>query len=34
LNFYQWLVFIADHEGRHAAQIREIGERVGGIEPG
>src|SRR5262245_30431639 len=34
LNFYQWLVFIVDHEGRHAAQIREIGERVGGIEPG
>ena len=34
LNFYQWLVFLADHEGRHAAQIREIGERVGGIEPG
>jgi len=30
LNFYQWLVFVADHEARHAAQIREIGDRVGG----
>jgi DinB superfamily len=34
LNFYQWLVFVADHEARHAAQIREIGDRIGGIEPG
>jgi hypothetical protein len=30
LNFYQWLVFVADHEARHAAQIREIGDRVRG----
>jgi hypothetical protein len=30
MNFYQWLVFVADHEARHAAQIREIGERVSG----
>lgn len=33
LNFYQWLVFVGDHEARHAAQIREIGERVRGVEP-
>lgn len=24
LNLYQWLVFLAAHEGRHAAQLREI----------
>ena len=32
LNFYQWLVFVGDHEARHAAQIREIGERVRGAQ--
>jgi hypothetical protein len=32
LNFYQWLVFVADHEARHAAQIREIGDRVRGAQ--
>jgi DinB superfamily len=25
LNVYQWVLFVAGHEGRHAAQIREIG---------
>ena len=25
LNVYQWLLFLGDHEARHAAQIREIG---------
>jgi ATP-dependent RNA helicase RhlE len=25
LNLYQWVVFVAGHEARHAAQIREIG---------
>ena len=24
LNLYQWVLFVAAHEGRHAAQIREI----------
>jgi hypothetical protein len=24
LNVYQWVLFVAGHEGRHAAQIREI----------
>ena len=24
LNIYQWLVFLGAHEGRHAAQLREI----------
>ena len=24
LNMYQWVLFVAGHEGRHAAQIREI----------
>lgn len=28
LNLYQWLVFIADHEARHAEQIREIGDEL------
>ena len=25
LNFYQWMVFIGGHEGRHALQIQEVG---------
>jgi hypothetical protein len=25
LDLYQWIVFVGAHEGRHAAQIREIG---------
>jgi hypothetical protein len=25
LNGYQWLIFLGYHEGRHAAQVREIG---------
>lgn len=28
LNLYQWLVFAADHEARHAEQIREIGDEL------
>jgi uncharacterized damage-inducible protein DinB len=28
LNVYQWLVFIAAHEGRHTAQIRETATAV------
>jgi superfamily II DNA/RNA helicase len=28
LNLYQWIVFVAGHESRHAAQIREIGEAL------
>ena len=27
INMYQWTLFNASHEGRHAFQIREIGER-------
>jgi hypothetical protein len=26
LNLYQWIVFVAGHEGRHALQIRDIGQ--------
>lgn len=26
MNFYEWIGFVGAHEGRHAAQIREIGE--------
>jgi hypothetical protein len=25
LTFYQWIVFLAGHEGRHALQIHEVG---------
>lgn len=25
LDFYQWIVFLGGHEGRHALQVREIG---------
>ena len=28
INGYQWFAFIAAHEARHAAQIREIAERL------
>jgi DinB superfamily len=28
LNVYQWVVFVGAHEGRHAAQIREIASRI------
>jgi DinB superfamily len=28
LNVYQWLLFLGAHEGRHAAQIREIGATI------
>jgi hypothetical protein len=28
LNLYQWLVFLAGHESRHAAQVREIGAQL------
>jgi hypothetical protein len=30
LNVYQWITFVGYHEGRHAAQIREIGETLAG----
>ena len=35
LDGYRWLAFLALHEGRHAAQIREIGEELArsGITP-
>ena len=29
LNLYEWIAFLGTHEARHAAQIREIGERLG-----
>jgi hypothetical protein len=28
LDFYQWIVFLGGHEGRHALQVREIGRVV------
>jgi hypothetical protein len=28
LNLYQWLIFLGGHEGRHALQIREVGEAL------
>ena len=28
LNLYQWILFIGQHEARHALQIQEIGERL------
>ena len=28
LNLYEWIGFVGAHEGRHAAQIREIGEAL------
>lgn len=28
LDMYQWLLFVGAHEGRHAEQIREIGETL------
>jgi DinB family protein len=30
LDGYQWVTFIGTHEARHAAQIREVGQAVGG----
>lgn len=30
LTMYQWFVFIADHEARHTAQIREIAQQLQG----
>jgi hypothetical protein len=29
LDLYQWMVFLAGHEARHTAQVREAGEAVG-----
>jgi len=29
VDVYQWLLFLGAHEGRHADQIREIGESLG-----
>jgi hypothetical protein len=31
LNVYQWIELLAGHEGRHAAQVREITTQVAGI---
>lgn len=31
LNVYQWVELLAGHEGRHAAQVREISTQVAGI---
>jgi hypothetical protein len=28
LSMYQWMLFVGQHEARHAAQIREIGRRL------
>jgi hypothetical protein len=28
LNVYQWVVFVGAHEGRHAAQVREVTEAL------
>ena len=28
LNMYQWLLFVGQHEARHAVQIREVGARL------
>jgi hypothetical protein len=28
MNMYEWIVFTGAHEARHAAQIREIGDRL------
>lgn len=28
LDMYQWILFVGQHEARHAAQIREIGARL------
>jgi hypothetical protein len=30
LDFYQWMVFLGGHEGRHALQVREIGHALSG----
>jgi uncharacterized damage-inducible protein DinB len=30
LNLYQWVLFVGQHEARHAAQITEIGRALGG----
>jgi quinol monooxygenase YgiN len=32
LNLYQWVIFLGGHEGRHALQIREIGETLAGTD--
>jgi quinol monooxygenase YgiN len=32
LNLYQWLIFLGGHEGRHALQIREVGEALAASE--
>lgn len=34
LDMYQWLLFVGAHEGRHADQIREIGEALRERESG
>jgi hypothetical protein len=32
LNLYQWLIFLGAHEGRHALQIKEVGEALAARE--
>lgn len=34
LNAYQWLDFVAGHEARHAAQMREVAAQLGGQPAG
>jgi AcrR family transcriptional regulator len=34
LDMYQWILFVGQHEGRHAAQIAEIGRMSPGPGPG
>ena len=34
LDMYQWLLFVGAHEGRHADQIREIGNALRARSPG
>jgi hypothetical protein len=34
LDLYQWILFVGQHEARHAAQIAEIGRALSGANPG
>lgn len=34
LNLYQWILFVGQHEARHAEQIREIAQRLAGVADG
>ena len=33
MNLYQWALWIGSHEGRHAAQVREIAEQMAVAKP-